>query len=121
MIKVYKRVGRIHGCKVARGALIVSHMLFTDDSYLYKKATEEEARNVLELVQCFQLASGKQVNLDKSTVFFSANTEILAKSTVCSILNVNEVGEHGTYLGLHNILRRNKSVIHGKGRKESTS
>uniref|UniRef100_A0A803PPQ5 Uncharacterized protein n=1 Tax=Cannabis sativa TaxID=3483 RepID=A0A803PPQ5_CANSA len=41
--KKYERRGWIHGCKVANGAPKISRMLFTDDSYLYYKATVQEA------------------------------------------------------------------------------
>lgn len=57
LIRDFESRGKIRGCKVARGAPFISHMLFADDSYLYCKATTEAARNVLELLQVFQKAS----------------------------------------------------------------
>lgn len=113
LIKENERTGRIQGCKIARRAPVISHMLFADDTYLYCKAREEDTRNVVDLLRCFQVASGQQVNLNKSSVFFSSNTEVGMRLRVCSVLGVNEAGESSTYLGLPNILGRNKSVLLG--------
>uniref|UniRef100_A0A803PRX9 DUF4283 domain-containing protein n=1 Tax=Cannabis sativa TaxID=3483 RepID=A0A803PRX9_CANSA len=57
----YEMNGSIRGCKVARGAPVVSHMLFVDDSYVYCKATKQEASNVLSLLRVFEGASSQQV------------------------------------------------------------
>uniref|UniRef100_A0A803PEK6 Reverse transcriptase domain-containing protein n=1 Tax=Cannabis sativa TaxID=3483 RepID=A0A803PEK6_CANSA len=46
LIKKYEGRGWLHGCKVANGAPRISHMLFADDSYLYCKATLQEALKV---------------------------------------------------------------------------
>lgn len=69
LIRRYERSGQIQGCRIARGAPVVLHMFFADDSYLYCKSNEEGDRNILELLRCFQEASGQQVNLNKSSVF----------------------------------------------------
>ena len=44
-LKVLERRGFIHGCKVARGAPVISHLLFADDSYLFFKASPD--KNIL--------------------------------------------------------------------------
>uniref|UniRef100_A0A803PNG6 RNase H type-1 domain-containing protein n=1 Tax=Cannabis sativa TaxID=3483 RepID=A0A803PNG6_CANSA len=49
--KDYERRHRISGIRVARGAPIVSNMLFTDDSYVYCKANVEEASSILQMLQ----------------------------------------------------------------------
>ncbi|KAM6570416.1 hypothetical protein CsatB_018401 [Cannabis sativa] len=74
LIKQFERNGELKGCKVANGAPTISHMLFADDSYIYCRATEEEAQNVLRLLNLFEAASGQRVNYAKSSIFFSANT-----------------------------------------------
>lgn len=42
IIESYEQRGLIKGIKVARGAPTMSHMFFTDDSYIYCQATREE-------------------------------------------------------------------------------
>uniref|UniRef100_A0A803PDP3 Endonuclease/exonuclease/phosphatase domain-containing protein n=1 Tax=Cannabis sativa TaxID=3483 RepID=A0A803PDP3_CANSA len=44
LLRDFEKRGRLHGCKVFRGAPMVSHMLFTDDSYIYCQASEEGVR-----------------------------------------------------------------------------
>ena len=39
ILKDYEAKGLIHGSKVARSALVVSHLFFTDDSFLFLNAT----------------------------------------------------------------------------------
>lgn len=59
----------VTGCRMARGALMISHMLFDDDIFIYCKENVEEASQVLSLLRCFERASSQQVNLLKSFVF----------------------------------------------------
>ncbi|XP_062075576.1 uncharacterized protein LOC133777401 [Humulus lupulus] len=59
------------------------------------------------------MASGQQINLAKSSVFFSANTREDIRCSICSSLNIPEAGPSSLYLGLPNILGRNKSVLLG--------
>lgn len=64
----------IHGIKVVGSAHAISHMFFVDDFYIFCKAKFESAHNVMDLLKIFERASGKQINVDKSSVFFSNNT-----------------------------------------------
>lgn len=50
--------GDLHGCRVDNGALIVTHILFADDSYLFYRANLEEANNVMSLLTKFGTTSG---------------------------------------------------------------
>ncbi|XP_062101909.1 uncharacterized protein LOC133809260 [Humulus lupulus] len=113
LIADFERQGKIKGCKVARTAPVISHMFFADDAYLYCRATQEEATHVMEVLKLFQMASGQQVNLHKSSVFFSANTVPDMRKDICSILNMNEASVNTMYMGLPNILGRRKSAILG--------
>ncbi|XP_060965604.1 uncharacterized protein LOC133034522 [Cannabis sativa] len=113
LLRDFEKRGRLHGCKVARGAPMVSHMLFTDDSYIYCQASEEGALSMMELLDCFQIASGQQVNLQKSSLFFSPNTSPEDRNKICTIMGINEAGENSFYLGLPNTLGRNKTALLG--------
>ncbi|XP_030505207.2 uncharacterized protein LOC115720191 [Cannabis sativa] len=82
LLRKYERQGWIHGCKVANGAPRVSHMLFVDDSYLYCQASKVEAHRVRELLTKFERASGQEVNLSKSSIFFSTNTTTTVRNVI---------------------------------------
>ncbi|XP_060965400.1 uncharacterized protein LOC133034350 [Cannabis sativa] len=75
LLKKYEVDGKIHGCKVARRAPMISHMLFDDDSYVFCRANTWEADSIMELLHLYELASGQIVNIEKSSIFFSSNIE----------------------------------------------
>lgn len=73
LINKFVAFGRIHGCKIARGAcsFLPFFFFFADDAYLFFKANERECQKVRKLLQLYHAASGQGVNLAKSTVTFS--------------------------------------------------
>ena len=42
LIQAKEREEKIHGCKIARGDPIISHLFFADDCFLYFRVDEEE-------------------------------------------------------------------------------
>ncbi|WOG89983.1 hypothetical protein DCAR_0209224 [Daucus carota subsp. sativus] len=113
LIRRYERQNWIHGIKVCRSAPVVSHMLFADDSYFYVKADTTEASKVIELLNIYEKASGQKINNDKSSVFFSSNVIQYNRQDICQVLQMGEADEHCKYLGLPNIIGRNKTAILG--------
>lgn len=113
LIRRYESRGWLHGCKVAQGAPSVTHMLFADDSYLYCRATPDEANHVRELLKKFERASGQQVNLQKSSIFFSTNTDAPTKMHVMNLLQMLEADRNSLYLGLPSMMGRNKRALLG--------
>lgn len=103
----------LHGVKIYRKAPVITHMLFADDCYLYCKANEGEATRLLEILDRFEKATGQKENSSKSSVFFSTNTLVSDRNSVCEMLNMVEVDERSKYLGLPSILGRNKSSLLG--------
>ncbi|XP_074347539.1 uncharacterized protein LOC141686400 [Apium graveolens] len=88
-------------------------MIFADDSYFYCKAGTAEARKVMELLDVYEQASGQKVNKGKSSIFFSTNVIQYNKEEVCFLMQIPEANEHSSYLGLPNLLGRNKSALLG--------
>uniref|UniRef100_A0A803PQB3 Reverse transcriptase n=1 Tax=Cannabis sativa TaxID=3483 RepID=A0A803PQB3_CANSA len=103
----------LQGCRVANGAPTISHMLFADDSYLFCQANSGAARSVMSLLRHFETASGQQVNLTKSSIFFSLNVQQDVRHQISSLLDTDEASNNNFYLGLPNIIGRNKKSILG--------
>lgn len=86
-------------------------MLFADDVYLYCKVNEEEAFQVLEILKTFEAATGHKINFLKSSLFFSSNVIQYNKEHICQLLQMVEARDRITYMGLPNLLGRNKSSM----------
>lgn len=113
LIRYYERKNWLKGIKICRKAPTISHMLFADDSYLFCKVEVHQASNVMELLASYEHASGQRINKNKSSVFFSANVIDYNRELICQELQVQQADEFTKYLGLPNILGRNKFVVLG--------
>lgn len=113
LIHEYERYNLINGIKVARNDPFISHMLFTNDCYIFCKANMESVEQVLDMLKVLEKASGQQINDNKSSIFFSRNTDDVLKQEVCHRLRFKEAGDNILYLGLPNIVARRKTGVFG--------
>lgn len=74
IIRKNEEAGVLHGCTVARGAHAISHLLFSDDCYLFFKATNSEASVMKQILNMYESISVQVINFNKSLVTFSPNT-----------------------------------------------
>ncbi|KAL0006060.1 hypothetical protein SO802_013621 [Lithocarpus litseifolius] len=100
--------GRISGVSICRGAPRASNLLFADDSLLFCQATQNEGEAIMEIIQTYANASGQSINLEKSSVYFSANTTGVQWQQMLQILGVKEVMKFDSYLGLPTLIGRAK-------------
>lgn len=113
MLRRHEEMGMLHGCKIARGAPSVSHLLFADDCYLFFKATRIEASTVKNILNRYERCSGQAVNYRKSSIIFSPNTNIEERREMCTNLEVEEVDKPGKYLGMPMSIGKNKRAVFG--------
>ncbi|KAM6598072.1 hypothetical protein CsatA_008596 [Cannabis sativa] len=113
LIQKFEANRLIQGCRVAQRAPSITHMFFADDSYLFCQATQSAADSISTLLQLFENASGQKVNYTKSSIFFSPNTDTAMRSLICATLHMTEALEGSLYLGLPNIIGRNKNAVLG--------
>lgn len=106
-------MGNIHGIRIARSAPVISYIFFADDLYLFSWASLEDAQNIQSVLSQFQDATGQLIIFQKSSIFFSSNSPQILKDSVCSFLSISEADSGSHYLGLPNMLSRNKSVAFG--------
>ncbi|XP_074378027.1 uncharacterized protein LOC141719548 [Apium graveolens] len=108
IMRRYEEAGLLHGCKVARGAPSISHLLFTDDCYFFFRASQTEAAIMKDILVRYERLSGQVVNYSKSSITFSPNTHEQVKKVVCEKLQVMEIDKPGKYLGMLMCVRKNK-------------
>jgi len=82
--------GKIEGIKICRGAPLVNHLLFADDSLIVMKASSSGAQALKQIICKYELASGQVINKDKSSILFSPNTGDHAKQQMRLILSINQ-------------------------------
>lgn len=113
ILRRHEDAGLIHGCRVARGAPVISHLLFADDCYLFHRATEVEATTVKSILGRYEVLSGQSINYNKSSICFSPNTTRENRTLVCSQLGVPETRHAGRYLGMPMYIGKNKREVFG--------
>ena len=100
--------GRIHGISVWRRVPSISHLLFADDSLLFCQANKEEVHVINQTLKLYEDASGRCINFEKSSVFFSSNTEGAQRDWIKHELGVKAVNRFESYLGLPTLVGRGK-------------
>jgi hypothetical protein len=86
----------------------VSHLLFADDCFLFCRANLTESKKLMEVLKTYEDATGQEINLSKSEVFFSRNISKAAQEDLSRLMGVRHVLGTGTYLGLPSLVGRSK-------------
>ena len=80
--------GLIHGCSIARGAPVVTHLFLVDDSYLFFRANEQASLQVKNGIMQYEKASGQVITFDKSAISFSSNVPDHTKGGIRDLFSV---------------------------------
>lgn len=78
--------GVLHGIKIFHRAPMLSRLLFADDCFLFFRAEMEEVRVMKEVLDVYAKASGQQINMDKSEIFFTGNMDDASKFHIVDML-----------------------------------
>lgn len=103
--------GDIKGIKLSRRGPILSHLFFTDDSLFFIRVDEENCKKLKYLLDKYCGASGQHINLEKSSIVFSANTPHEEKLRVYEAFGIPYVNQPRTYLGLPTHWGRSKKSV----------
>lgn len=93
--------------KLLMGALVITHLFFADDYYLFFRATVSEVESIKECLILYERASCQQINFQKSTISFSRNTLNSIEAAVSQVLQV-PVRNDSLYLGLPKAVSSNR-------------
>ncbi|KAL6142199.1 hypothetical protein ACLB2K_060482 [Fragaria x ananassa] len=82
----------------------ISNLLFAEDCLIFGRASSTAARNIDNILRKFAASSGQQINLDKSSIYFSNKTQASLKVNISNLLGIKHKTTIGRYLGIHNIV-----------------
>ena len=102
--------GEIHGYSICRRGPKLTHLFFTNDCLLFYRSTLEECEKIKELLASYEVASGQMINKDKTTLFFSHNTDDSSRAAIQQALGVPAIQQYEKYLGLPSFVGRNKKA-----------
>ncbi|XP_042952203.1 uncharacterized protein LOC122289285 [Carya illinoinensis] len=108
MLNSSDREGDTRGVAVVRGGTRVNHLLFADDCMLFGRARLDEWLKIQRILSRYEKASGKFLNRDKTTIFFSSNTKTEDKRDVLAAGRATVRGNFERYLGLPTMVGRPK-------------
>lgn len=95
----------------------MTHLFFADDYLLFIKATLAECQKIKEILGWYDVASGQQLNQNKTTLFLSNDTRSDQKDKLIEVLRVPTVQQYEKYLGLLLMLVELKKSALLKSRK----
>lgn len=118
MLGLASETNKLQGVRISPHGPSISHIFFADDTLIFLKADNSNCHVLGRIIKDYCAASGQAVNLQKSCVFFSANTPAVVSEKLGNILGVPIVTNPGTYLGVPAIWGRSKScgLAYVKGR-----
>jgi hypothetical protein len=83
-----EREGLLSGIPIAQGGITINHLFFADDNLLFCRANLREWGKIQEVLSCYEDASGQKVNRDKTSYFFSRNTDLARQSSMMGAVGV---------------------------------
>ena len=85
---------------VARKAPKLSHLFFADDLVLFVKASLDQVDIISKVLDNFCLSSGHRISKEKTTVFFSRNTDNHVAQQIGDGFGFKITTDMGKYLGV---------------------
>ena len=108
LIHKAKMKGELKGVSINRRGPKITHLFFAGDSLLFCKATTQDCDRIQEILHTYEQASGQQINLHKTTIFFSKSTLPSVQQTIQTKLAVPAIKHYEKYLGLPSFIGRAK-------------
>jgi hypothetical protein len=90
LIRHVEARGDIHRVKNCKNALIISHLFFADDCFLFFRVAENEVIVMKNILSTYEVASGQLINLQKSEIFCSRNVQVPIQNYITHILGTDK-------------------------------
>nr|XP_023927486.1 uncharacterized protein LOC112038880 [Quercus suber] len=102
--------GDIRGISICRNGPRLTHLFFADDSLIFCRASVQDCTHIQNLLAIYGEASGQQLNREKTTLFFSKNTDSEIQDSIKDLLGVPEIKQYDKYFGLPSFVGRRKKA-----------
>lgn len=109
-----QRKGLIRGIKASQNGPRINHLFSADDALLFVRNKVNEVEKVKHIISNFEGASGQNINLLKSMIYFSPNTPSDHCNSLGNILGMGIVDSIDNYLGLPLLIGKNKTNVFKK-------
>jgi hypothetical protein len=95
-----ERTGFLKGVPTSPKGPRINHLFFADESLLFCRATPAEWHRLEGILELYERASGQMLNRDKTSVFFSRNTDDPVKEIILRLAGVLATQRYDKYLSL---------------------
>ena len=102
--------GDIKGFSICQNGPKLTHLFFADDCLIFCRSTLEECLKIQTLLSYYEVASRQMINKEKTTLFFSKNTDEQTQEANNVVLNVLAIQHYEKYLGLPSFIGREKKA-----------
>ncbi|EPS73861.1 hypothetical protein M569_00896, partial [Genlisea aurea] len=89
----------------------ISHLLFADDTVIYIRATLEALQRIRAILTAYAMASGQQINLDKSLLILSRGGDENHRHLLAESVGIPLASDLGRYLGLPSAIGKSRRAI----------
>jgi hypothetical protein len=93
-------IGLLKGVPTSFKGIRLNHLFFVYDSLLFCKATEGELSQMRRILEMYEEASSQRLNNDKTTIFFSRNTDENTWTRILQLVEVPASQRYDKYVGL---------------------
>lgn len=101
--------GGLHGIKVSRIALALTHLMYANDLLVMCRANKDEAAAIKKCFNKYCAWSGQEISSEKSSILFSKYTRNKDQLAIREHLNFKEMARDSIYLGSVLMFSRNKA------------
>jgi hypothetical protein len=95
-----ERIGLLKGVPTSPKGPRINHLFFADDSLIFCRATPAEWYRLEGILELYERTSGQMLNRDKTSIFFSCNTNDSVKEIILQLAGVPATQRYDKYLGL---------------------
>ena len=85
-------------------------LTFADDCIVFGKASKEEGRRLLKILEVYERESGQKLKREKTSLFFSKNTKEEVKEDVKDMFGAQIIHQHERDLGLPLLVGKGKKI-----------